>query len=697
MKYRNPLVSKEHETAHYGDPFVFRYQGRYYLFVSTPDGATNIRVYLSDDLVNWAYLVDAIKEPLLEAAYAPEIIYAYNRFYLITSPKGNGHYIYVSSKPEGPYSRLTDNINSMIDGSFFVGSDARLHLLRADHAGIALLDVDEAGHLSNRRNLGTHLNAWTEGPNLFYRHGYYYLTYCGNHLLSKGYRIAYATSSRFDGEFVEGINNPLLINTGIGYTRLGHNSMTLGPDLDGYYVIYHTMEQDEHGFLPRKFMVDRLQFSGRLMHAGVSSFDIEAPHRPQFETRNPIATFNQVGKLYLSEEATGPRYTLETSIKGIGSSLIVGYVDATHYQEIELGEKVIKITNHDGSGSSTSIIPCTFDFNYFHTLRLIVSDNSELLIDNTYIATLDKFNAGRIGFSGNGSFAYTAFTNHAHGSSDEEYPAVLPGMLDALHGRHEGKATIDPVDGVYHRALKTAAYNYVTEASSQYGLFVYAHITSEVTLSINGRMVTITPTTSEYDYLPYFLGNFDLTTSGTLTFNIIKGSLDYKFFTIDKVQSFKRKDLFIHDLDWLTPITNHDSYLLEEEVMDSFDVEVDFTIEAMRPYDVFGILLETREYSNEYPQARLPLLGYLVGFEGGLLIVDRLNYGRKRIYDRPTSIKEGQQYCLRASLRNGKIDVYLDGVLLISTSISAPGHLGGQGLYASACSSVKLSMRPKLG
>jgi hypothetical protein len=697
MKYRNPLVSIDHPTAHYGDPFVFRYQGSYYLYVSTPDGATNIRVYRSDDLVNWNYLGDAVKEPLLEAAYAPEIIYAYNRFYLITSPKGNGHYIYVGDLPEGPYIRLTDNINSMIDGSFFVGSDAKLHLLRADHAGIALLDVDESGHLTNRRNLDTHLNAWTEGPSLFYRNGYYYLTYCGNHLLSKGYRIAYATSTRFDGEFVEGDNNPLLINTGEGYTRLGHNSVTLGPDLDGFYVIYHTMEQDTLGFLPRKFMVERLQFSGRLMHASVSSFEIEAPHRPYFETHVPMLSLKSVDKFLLTEEATESRFTLETSIKGIGASLIMGYIDSSHYHEIELAEHVLKITKHDGHGSFTSIVPCPFDFTHFHTIRLIADEKSELLIDNALIATLDKFNAGRIGFKGIGSYGYTAFTNHANGSSDAEYPCVLPGIIDARHGRNASEAIIDSVDEIYHRELTTTTYDYVTAHGGKFALFAYAHINKDVALTVNGQAITIKPTISEYNYLPYFLGYFDLATSGTLSIETLKGNFDFKYFTIDEVRPYKLKDLFIHDNGWLIPKGNHDSYLLEEELHSSHDVELEFVIDAIRPNDVFGLLLETREYSNEYPQARFPLLGYLVGFEGNLLVVDRLHYGRLRIYDRPTGIKDGEIHRIRATLSNGKIEVYLDGTLLIVTTISAPGHLGGGGLYASYGSAVRLRHPLKQG
>lgn len=691
MTYTNPLTAKNHPHDHYGDPYVFRYQGRYYLFVSTPDGACNIRVFISDDLVNWEYHGDACSEPLLEAAYAPEIIYAYNRFYLITSPKGHGHYIYVADKPEGPYTRLTDNVNSMIDGSFFVGPDGILHLLRADHAGIALLDVSVDGHLFNRRNLGTHLNAWTEGPSLFYRDGYYYLTYCGNHLLSKGYRIAYATSKRFDGEYVPGINNPLLINTNEGYTRLGHSSSVLGPDLDGWYIVYHTMEQGNDHYLPRKFMIDRLRFSNRLMHASSSDFEIISPVRPRFETHQPHKDLLKEGSMILSSLATGPRFTLEASFKGIATSLITSYKNPQQYVELCFEQDLIRLIKHQNGTRTITTIANPFDFTHFHTVRIINDKTCEILIDNAPIAKVEPLPPGRIGYQGRGEYAYTAFNDHANGSSDCHYQHVLPGIIDVSHRCPTNQTTIDPVDEIPALELTDDRYEYVTKDGGSYALFIYAKLTGTAKLKVNAQLIELTPIESEYAYTSYFLGYFSLEKLGTLSLSIIKGKISYKFLTLDKAPYYKPKCSFIKQNEYLTPHSQKDSFFLAEDVDWKFDLSVNFTIETLRPYDLFGLLLQTRQYSNEYPQARLPLLGYLVGFEGGLLIIDKLNYGRQRIYDRPTDIHIGKTYNLRTSLVNGKFAVYLDGQLLITTTISEPAYLGGYGAYASSGSSLKLS------
>ena len=63
-----------------------------------------------------------------------------------------------------------------------------------------------------RENIHAPLYGWTEGPFMIYKDGFYYLTYCGNHLESKGYRIHYATSRSLDEDFRPS-NQPLLIST----------------------------------------------------------------------------------------------------------------------------------------------------------------------------------------------------------------------------------------------------------------------------------------------------------------------------------------------------------------------------------------------------------------------------------------------------------------------------------------------------
>lgn len=84
-----------------GDPFVMRFDGKYYLYPSTSDGMGGIKVFVSNDLINWEYGGYAVSqtESSSVGAYAPEVIYYNGNFYMCQSKGGKGHYIYKSDSP----------------------------------------------------------------------------------------------------------------------------------------------------------------------------------------------------------------------------------------------------------------------------------------------------------------------------------------------------------------------------------------------------------------------------------------------------------------------------------------------------------------------------------------------------------------------------------------------------------------------
>lgn len=102
--YQNPLVlDQEWEDYGIGDPYVLRFNGKYYLYCSTKDRRIGIKAWSSDDLVNWRYEGLVTEEPVSEGAYAPEVVYWNGAFYMYTSPAGKGHYVLQSNKPTGPF------------------------------------------------------------------------------------------------------------------------------------------------------------------------------------------------------------------------------------------------------------------------------------------------------------------------------------------------------------------------------------------------------------------------------------------------------------------------------------------------------------------------------------------------------------------------------------------------------------------
>ena len=95
--YKNPIlkVNDADTWQNYGvgDPFVMRYNGRYYLYCSTKDGQVGIQCWISDNLVDWVYSGLCATETLTKSAYAPEVTYYNGSFYMYTSPAGKGHYV----------------------------------------------------------------------------------------------------------------------------------------------------------------------------------------------------------------------------------------------------------------------------------------------------------------------------------------------------------------------------------------------------------------------------------------------------------------------------------------------------------------------------------------------------------------------------------------------------------------------------
>ena len=267
--YQNPILTAQSEQAWpgygFGDPFVMRYNGVYYLYVSTKDGSVGIKCWSSLDLVNWQYEGFCSNDPITRGAYAPEVYYYNGYFYMYTSPAGNGHYVLRSTSPVKGFEPITGNLGMSIDGSVFIDNDGKWYFYTANHGEMMAYKMTSPSEMSGGRTLNgvTVNNAWTEGPMVVYHDGYYYLTYTGNHVLSKSYRIYYGASKRSPISYTSiTADNPLLINTSDEIFGIGHSSTVKGPDLDSYYIVYHSLVN----LTPNRNMnIDRIVFNGESM------------------------------------------------------------------------------------------------------------------------------------------------------------------------------------------------------------------------------------------------------------------------------------------------------------------------------------------------------------------------------------------------------------------------------------------------
>ena len=99
------VIANQWQGYGIGDPFVMRYNGAYYMYVSTLDSEIGVRGYKSADLVNWVPMTGSgLKEGYVSqdtitlAAYAPEVYYFNGTFYMYTSPGGRGHYVLTADR-----------------------------------------------------------------------------------------------------------------------------------------------------------------------------------------------------------------------------------------------------------------------------------------------------------------------------------------------------------------------------------------------------------------------------------------------------------------------------------------------------------------------------------------------------------------------------------------------------------------------
>ena len=272
--YQNPIQ----KHGDFADPFVLRFNGRYYLYCTNP----GVRCWQSDDLLHWTMMGEVVPEDEFPGLvpFAPEVVYENGWFYMYTSPHGLGHYVLRSDSPLGPFRKITPNIGHAIDFSIFIDDDGAWYAYWADDRGILGCRMVSPTEFGTPQYIGAYLHGWTEGPFVVKRDGMYHLTYTGNHFLSKGYRIHGASAAHPLGPFTDYDHNPLAVQTEGAVVGLGHSSTVCGPDLVSDWIFYHNLNPDK----TRDLDLDRVLFCRNdSFLLGPTSAPMSAPKRPDYQ------------------------------------------------------------------------------------------------------------------------------------------------------------------------------------------------------------------------------------------------------------------------------------------------------------------------------------------------------------------------------------------------------------------------------
>ena len=447
----NSAIPGQWQNYGIGDPFVMRWNGVYYMYVSTENWSNGVIAWKSTDLVNWTqcqgeglalgYVCE--DDRIGRCAYAPEVFYHDGTFYMYTSPRGEGHYILSSKSPEGPFTLVNDtNYQMRIDGSVFMDDDEQMYFLHADHGGIKIVHMNSPTEFGASMALSSStMGGWTEGPGIFKRNGIYYLTYTGSNVVSDAYRIYYSTSDigpSNNSSWKVGDNTTLLIKTQTEKSQLdpssmgvGHSSTVVGPDLDSHYLAYHILNTSKGP--NRSFALDRMIFNGSQISSSVIDTKSVKPTLPEFYTTNTnqgangCSLLTQDGKI-LSNKSTGDCFSAEFNYKGENTNFIVSYQDNGNYiyATVNLNQKQItlnKVSNSTTSLIATSSLVNEYSSTALHTVKIAYnSGKMDLYFDNKCKIENAQIEAegGKIGYENAQEIFSTVFSNVAKGESDKQ-------------------------------------------------------------------------------------------------------------------------------------------------------------------------------------------------------------------------------------------------------------------------------------
>ncbi len=700
-----------------GDPFVMRYDGKYYMYPSSShpeDGVAGVKVFSSDDLVNWTYEGFAVDDAEANYAYAPEVVYYNGWFYLCESPAGQGHYIYKSQSPTGPFEQVTDNFGRKIDGAYWIGDDGQLYFLYPDGNVLHIAPIDMETMLPGvEGSLAGTLNGWTEGPGMFRRGDILYLTYTGNAVTSDSYRVGYSYQLGTDpnGMFIMPDNNILILETGPDNFRgLGHSSNVIGPDLDSWYTAYHNLVSTAGP--QRGYMVDKLVTNGgTVMANGPTYWDTAVPERPDLETRE--ATDGWISEV-TSEKVFTAEFNFVPTENGT-THFVFSRTGESSYMEVVWDDATKTLSVNQVSKDAVKTLSSeTIDFlsaGVLHTVRVEQGANRLLVyMDAMRKADLaHKGTAGQIGVAGDASFRYIALSNDAFGTSDFETVKQLSGTFPAVHylkGENRGfsieKAKVKE-DGVRQGEKESTVYDDLTGGYNlklasegdwvKYAVQVneggYYALSARISAASKGaRFQVIVDNKDVYTYtvpksglsdtmVNLLMGHIPLSAGQhTLKVRLAEGKMEVASFTFEPSNptelTYENALNEINEQGW-NYIGNWKiiddahtarmgdtafAYAGDDRLTD-FTVEVDVAMtEEATIYDA-GIMLRAKHHVSS-ASIDENFCGYYLSLRNDQVTLSRYNYGAENLDLVGVDWLQGEFHTVKVEMKNNRIIVYID-------------------------------------
>lgn len=739
-----------------GDPFVYRFNGVYYLYVSTKDSEVGVRAWKSLDLINFEPITGegmpegyVANDEITKAAYAPEIMYNDGFFYMVTSPAGNGHYILKASKPEGPFVPITDNFGQSIDGSFFQDDDEKIYLLRANAGNLRYLPLKSdwtPNTLGARTVSNTQIGNWTEGPYILNRNGISYLTFTGTHVTSAGYRVAYSYSEEGPVKHTSYIQDKksIILNTDPEFNGLGHSATVLGPDLDSYYIVYHNLLNS--GGPIRAYSMNRLYFNGTdMVSPHARRYQNVAPEMATFTSHNAAADLDVAGDFLLSPTATKDAFTAEWNIKSSAGQMVFSYEDANNYSYMTFDGRNVTLKKVDG-GAESDITSFALKTNHptdvLHTFRIIYRDG---VLDVTY----DNMNKvlghkvtlapGKVGYKGfdTAAIGFTGYSDFARGTSDNYYHKQEMALANSYHLETSELTTsvLQKVEGDYVSAhAKAGSYdlNLVTGDKARYLMYFdaseYYALSMTVPIEMMGKSVTVSidgitkalkvPTYELYPeerYVKVELGRFPIY-AGSHYVSVI-ATEEFRFNNFDFTVVTDSKATYENDLSTLGGDTllyqniwkikrgghyassgNRQLLYIGKGIISDVTIEADINFDGPTAANTVGFLLRAGNEAFSTWENNDSIQGYYVAMNNAQVSIRRKDYNWSVFLDSyGGSFASETDIRLKASIKGNLIIVYVNGEEVIRVADAGAFRSGKLGLYTDGASATYKNLKVTLG
>ena len=248
--YLNPIFSGD-----YPDPSILREGDDYYVVHSSFEYYPGLLIWHSTDLINWEPVTNALHE-YVGSVWAPDLVKHDGKYY-IYFPAENTNYVVTADSIGGPWSDPVDLEVGNIDPGHVTDADGNRYLYFSSGGYVPLSGdgLSVTGELEHVYDGWPIPREWTiecfcmEGPKLFKRGGYYYLTMAegGTAGPPTGHMVTVARSKSPLGPWENSPHNPILRaeDRSATWHAVGHG--TPFEDATGaWWMIFHGYEKDHY-------------------------------------------------------------------------------------------------------------------------------------------------------------------------------------------------------------------------------------------------------------------------------------------------------------------------------------------------------------------------------------------------------------------------------------------------------------------